>query len=219
MPDQEFKPRETMRSAELRGQLMHMLARGFMHPSADFHKAVSSGRYQDWLGQLARAYAGETEVIGPVNINAMQFEAAYISLFHAGNPEVIGLHAGNYDLLLDGRSRAEFMLDYVSWYKHFGLEVRQGDSTAELPDHLVCQFEFLAWLAGLEADPDQSRELQSGYRAARNDFLTRHLLPFLDLLRANLSERAEPPVIFYTNLLELAILICNRMTVTNQVAL
>ena len=212
MMSPQAKLEEQAGPAELRAELMRMLALGFMHPDAQFHEQICSGSYQSWLNQLTLAYIGEPAGLVTVDVCATDFEAGYIGLFHTGMPgsKSIGLHAGDHDDMLDGRGRPEFMLDYVNWYKHFGLQVHHGSTTSELPDHLVCQFEFLAWLAGLEATPGHSSELTSGYRSAQHDFLNLQLLPFLNLLQEALAGVDEIPVTFYQTILEFAVAICKK---------
>ena len=83
------------------------------------------------------------------------------------------------------------MLEYSRWYKHFGLKVRQDDQSNELPDHLVCQLEFLAWLANLESANTDKPTLESGYQRAQQDFIQRHLQPFLAIVIPALAREVE----------------------------
>ena len=90
-------------------------------------------------------------------------------------------NAANYKELLGSGSHPEFLLEYNGWNSLFALKTNEDDHANELPDHIVCQFEFLAWLAHLEADCADRPELQQGYQAAQRDFCQRHLLPLLEL--------------------------------------
>ncbi len=102
---------------------------------------------------------------------------------------IVSLNSADYDELLSGNDRPTFLLRYSQWYRHFGLRIAEDDNL--LPDHLVCQLEFLAWLAQLEYRTEAGPELQRGYRKAQQDFIERELLPLLPLLQRALGHEAQ----------------------------
>jgi TorA maturation chaperone TorD len=61
----------------------------------------------------------------------------------------------------------------------------------------VCQLEFLAWLAHLEAEAGEDGDARRGYQRAQRDFLQRHLKPFLALLVEKLPQIQDSPVSDY----------------------
>lgn len=175
-----------------RSQLFQLLALGFVHPVVELHETLVDGSYQTRLREVARDGFEIDVALEAVSNTFADYEAHYIRSFQVGSrgkPQ-INLNAGDYSSLLDGGSRPEFLLDYSAWYRHFGLKTNEDDQSNELPDHLVCQLEFMAWLSHLEASnlkttgesDSNDSELKRGYQSAQRDFCERHLLPFLELL-------------------------------------
>ena len=100
--------------------------------------------------------------------------------------------------LLDGRPRPEVLLDHVRFYRHFGLKVRGHGEDNELPDHLCCQLEAMAWLGELEARARREHGPGGGIERAQADFLDKLLIPFLDrfvpTLELEISSRGGDPL-------------------------
>ncbi len=174
-----------------RARFFQLAALGFAHPRAEWHAELQSGE----LGRLlqASALAGFSEAL-PLIQTDLQFpeqEAAYIDLFQVGRrgrPRV-HLNAGEYGELCGEHSRPELLLRYSSWYRHFGLAAALEGEHTELPDHLVCQLEFLCWLCQLEAGSKDSACID-GYRQAQADFIEQQLLPLLTLLTEAIEQQA-----------------------------
>ena len=168
--------------AESRSRLFVLLARGFGYPTREFFTQVDDGAYGRAVGDAYRAAFGE----GPTpSLHVGDFESwetEYATLFDVGRRgrPLISLSAGDHDDLIDGRERPQFLLEYVRWYSHFGLKTHREASSRELPDHLTCQLEFMAWLTHLEATAGDGEALRSGYRHAQFDFCQRLLRPFVD---------------------------------------
>ncbi len=174
-----------------RARFFQLAALGFAHPRAEWHAELQSGE----LGRLlqASAEAGFSESLPLIRSNTSfaQQEAAYIDLFQVGRrgrPRV-HLNAGEYGELCGEHSRPELLLRYASWYRHFGLAAALEGEHTELPDHLVCQLEFLCWLCQLEAGSTDSGCID-GYRQAQADFIEQQLLPLMSLLTAALAQQA-----------------------------
>ncbi|MEH6471584.1 MAG: molecular chaperone TorD family protein [Halopseudomonas sp.] len=179
--------------SQARSELMQLLALGWSHPTPERYQLIADGSYQAVLAQVTQLYFGAPCELNLPLLPFSDFESLYIELFSVGNngKPAVGLNAGDYGQLLDGQPRPEFMQQYAGWYKHFGIKVRQSEQSNEQPDHLVCQLEFLAWLAKLEADHDGKPVLQNGYQRAQRDFLQRHLQPFLAIAIPKLEQQVS----------------------------
>ena len=196
-------------NAAARSQLYQLLALGFVHPVAECHQLMVNGSYLLALARASHAACGIDTVIGQPQNQFADFEAAYIDLFQVGKrgQPVVHLNAGDYKELLGSGSRPEFLLEYSGWYRHFGLKTNEDDQANELPDHIVCQFEFLAWLSHLEQSSADKPKLQQGYQCAQRDFCERHLQQFLELLVTALQKenRKLPINPFFLNLSTLSL--------------
>ncbi|MBE9540617.1 MAG: molecular chaperone TorD family protein [Proteobacteria bacterium] len=183
-------------TARARSQLFQLLALGFVHPTEEFHRLLENGSYPLALARAAHAALGMDIVIGHTLADYSDYEADYINLFQMGKrgQPIIHLNAGDYEELLDGGSRPEFLLEYSGWYRHFGLKTNEDDQANELPDHIVCQLELLAWLTHLESTTS-SPESQTDYQRAQRDFFQRHFYPMLELLvTAMQRENSKNPI-------------------------
>jgi DMSO reductase family type II enzyme chaperone len=152
-----------------------LLALGFAHPAADRHRLMVAGDYTSALSE-----AGIAADLPPVNEDFTEFEADYINLFQLGSRgrPVVSLNAADHSVMGGSENRPEFLLSYSSWYRHFGLRVVEGEGANELPDHLVCQLEFMCWLSHLVSVNTDSEN----YVLAQRDFMLRQLRPFLEAL-------------------------------------
>ena len=179
--------------ARHRSRLLILLSQGFSHPNEAFHQQLLDGTYQTAVSQAHVGIFGQIFSLPEVTSSLVDYEALYIELFHIGKngAPIVGLHAGDYSDLLDGQPRPESMLDYNRWYRHFGLKVSQTDPSLDLPDHLVCQLQFLAWLSHLEAEVAPGSNSVASYRHAQRDFIQRHAEPFITRVADGLT-RARP---------------------------
>jgi len=182
-------------SAGARSRLFQLIALGFAHPVPEFHRVLADGSYLAALTSItAEAVACDT-MLPFTQCSFADFEADYIYLFQMGRggKPIIALTAGDHKELSQEQGRPEFLLQYTAWYKHFGLKINENEGANELPDHLVCQLEFISWLSHLEDTAEDNGALQHGYRSAQRDFLQRHLQPFLGLLVTELQHAADRP--------------------------
>jgi putative dimethyl sulfoxide reductase chaperone len=176
--------------ASARSRFFQLLALGFSHPVVEFHSLLASG---DFLQSLEEAADSGFSIHGEPAMSDgsfVEFEAAYIDLFqigHRGKPRV-HLRASEYEQIARDDSHPQILLQYSSWYKHFGLQTSEGDFGSELPDNIICQLEFMAWLAHLEAGASSKPDILEGYQRAQRDFCDRHLLPVLNLLVVSLQQ-------------------------------
>ena len=187
-----------------RSQAWQLFALLFVHPQRRLHACLADGSFQAALaGAMTRA-GHDGYLAATVPASFPDFEAGYIGLFDTGRngrPSV-PLNAAEYEALRHGRSRSEQMLEYLRCYRYFGVRLKPDAQANELPDHLSCQLEFMAWLAHLEAGTGD-RELARGYVRAQRDFLTRLLRPQLREMRVRLAGAVEVPAFFNSVITEL----------------
>ena len=90
------------------------------------------------------------------------------------------------------------MQRYARFYRHFGVRTREAGEGNELPDHLTCQLEFMAWLVHLEARAHAEDADAAGYQRAQRDFLVKLMAPFCqataERLRAETRKRGSDPL-------------------------
>jgi DMSO reductase family type II enzyme chaperone len=191
-------------SAGARSRLFQMIALGFAHPVPELHSVLADGSYTKTLSSITAEAVACGALLPFTQCSFADFEADYIHLFQMGRggKPIIALTAGDHKELNKEQGRPEFLLQYTAWYKHFGLKMNQDEGANELPDHLVCQLEFMSWLSHLEDAAQEDFALQHGYRCAQRDFLQRHLQPFLELLATELQRAADRP---HSNPLHLAL--------------
>lgn len=182
-------------TASTRSRMFQLLALGFAHPVAEFYQLLTDGSYARALTSSSAGAVGCHCYLPPQQGTFAEFEADYIHLFQMGRggKPIIALTAGDHKELNNEQGRPEFLLQYTAWYKHFGLKMNEDEGANELPDHLVCQLELMAWLSHLEDSAAQEPALQQGYQSAQRDFLQRHLQVFLELLVTELQRAAERP--------------------------
>lgn len=182
-------------SAGARSRLFQLIALGFAHPVPELHQILSDGSYIKALKSNAVKATACFTALPYAQCSFTDFEVDYIHLFQMGRggKPIIALTAGDHKELNKEQGRPEFLLQYTAWYKHFGLKMDENEGANELPDHLVCQLEFMSWLSHLEDTAEDDGALQRGYRSAQRDFLRRHLQPFLELLVTELQCAADRP--------------------------
>jgi DMSO reductase family type II enzyme chaperone len=192
-----------------------LLALGFVHPVAEFHRVLANGSYPLALTGAAQAAYGIDGIVGQAQNQFADYEADYIHVFQVGKrgQPIVHLSACDYSELLGSGSRPEFLLEYSGWYRLFGLKTNEDDQANEFPDHIVCQLEFLAWLAHLEQSSADQPELQRGYQCAQRDFCELHLQQFLELLLTKLQKenRKSPVNSFFLNLSVLSLEVVTAM--------
>ena len=210
-------------SAPSRSKLFQLLALGFTHPVEAFHRVLVEDGYRQALISAASATGCPVNFTHRESSDFEAFESDFILLFQMGRrgKPLVSLNAADHPDIACERGRPEILLEYSGWYRHFGLRANQEGETNELPDHLVCQLEFLAWLAHLEAGAADGTELRQGYQLAQRDFLQRHLQTFLESLVTSFQQRAagaghEP---FYRSLAALSLELTDAMLVQFETAI
>lgn len=179
-----------------------LLSIAFAHPIPEITGQLADGRFQSALaGHLETAF-GRVPPLPRLALDPAGFETAWIALFERGarGRPPAPLCAGEYMALLDGRPRPEVLLDHVRFYRHFGLKVRGHGEDNELPDHLCCQLEAMAWLGELEARARRKGKPANGLERAQADFLDKLLIPFFEhfvpTLKLEVSRRGGSDPLF-----------------------
>lgn len=182
-------------TANARSQLFQLLALGFTHPVAAFHRVLADGSYAQALVTAAAKAQCSGNFSHTETHGFDDFEADYIHQFQIGRggKPCMALTAGDHKAIAQEQGRPEFLLEYSGWYRHFGLRINEDEAANELPDHLVCQLEFMAWLAHLEDSSQGKPESLLGYQRAQRDFLQRHLQPYLEVVVTELQHLAGRP--------------------------
>ena len=82
------------------------------------------------------------------------------------------------------RDQTDLYQELIRWYDHFGLKRRDG---GELPDHLAIMLEFLQFLTFQEHANAGDRAAVRSLNKAQGDFITRHLVPMVTEIIAQLD--------------------------------
>ncbi|MFO1091440.1 MAG: molecular chaperone TorD family protein [Hyphomicrobiales bacterium] len=86
------------------------------------------------------------------------------------------------------REQADLFEELVRWYSFFELK-RAG--SAELPDHVAVELDFLQFLTWREDAALQAGEDVADLRRAERDFIQRHLVPIAGGLSSALADRHD----------------------------
>jgi DMSO reductase family type II enzyme chaperone len=95
--------------------------------------------------------------------------AAFLEAF---DPAVAREACSLHEAAHAGEHRSTLFEELVRFYAHFGLARRES---AELPDHVGVELEFMHFLTAREAAAGARGEDVRGLRLAQRDFLARHL--------------------------------------------
>ncbi|MGB5831397.1 MAG: molecular chaperone TorD family protein [Thiohalocapsa sp.] len=199
---------DQIRRAQARSRTWQLLSLAFAHPVAELHPQFADGRFaQAFESAIDEALEtglgtspGEPAELPSARVPFQEFEAQYITLFNTGpkGRPLVPLCAAGYSALLDGEPPPSLLLRYVQFYRHFGLKIRTGGEESELPDHLTCQLECLAWLTHLETRSLAQGDSAKGYRQAQHDFIDRllgpHCAQFAPRLARTVNERGYDPL-------------------------
>ncbi len=180
--------------ADAKSAIYRLAAAAFGHPLPEFQHALEDGSFHAAFNGAWQQVTGRHWPNTSASKDFAALEAGYIDTFahgRAGKPRV-ALLAGEYEHLLDGKTRPAFILDVRAFYKHFGLQAATDDEgQAEEPDHLTDMLEFMAVLSHLEARALERRADPDGFRRAQRDFLRRYLLSLLDTIHHGLAAESH----------------------------
>lgn len=167
-------------------------AAAFAYPDREGMEAIRSGALAGALRQLLGAV--DPELPKGVDWAALQdcgaddefLPVEFTRLFAAGeNGPCCPLEGRCY-----GSAGMEATEDLVRFYDFFGLSLSEGQR--EEPDHLLTELEFLHYLAYQEATLAAADESTEGLMRAQRDFITRHPLAWVPVLRSRLTTHGSP---------------------------
>ena len=178
-------PAGTQRAAA-RCSLYRLCAVSLAHPVPETWQSLKEGKLQEAIAAAWFSVQGRAWPVSPVSHGTAEaFEAAYIAVFlHGpGGKPAISLLAGDHEDLLSGQTRPVFMLNISEFYRHFKLQAAvEDEGRSDEPDHLITMLEFMAVLTHLESRALTQHKDASGLRRAQRDFLSRYLIPLVDVV-------------------------------------
>lgn len=168
-----------------RGAVYGLLARLFEEPDAETYEKLAAGEVGRHLSDLVAQAGLERDLTVPslrTEDDRELLGARFNDLFEVGYPEPpVPLYESAYH---DEGRWEEINVDLARAYDYFGVSI--DDSRREHHDHLVLELEFAGYLARLAAVEDRE-----DVRAARRDFLDRHLVGFADDLASAIEDEVE----------------------------
>ncbi len=183
------------------------LSRAFAYPERGFIDLLGStegaGGLSDFLSSQPFQLAWRDELQSSSTWENL--EAEYIEKFDVGNHQTppCSLHEG---VIRGNVTRVEAFTDLLRCYDYFG--VKLSESPRRYPDYLGVQLEFMAFLGHkvtqLEGNGGDSVPL----RRAQRDFLERHLLSWVPLLKERIERSVSES--FYKSLSRLLLCFLER---------
>jgi TorA maturation chaperone TorD len=177
-------------------QRLHLVVRDRLLPAA-----------ADWLrgqseidevplsrGELPAEFLQPSLPLGRLPNSFEQFVDAYYRLFGLVAAGGCPLYATEYIPAKHAVQRSQKLADIAGYYRAFGLQL--SPQYRERPDHIVCQFQFMAWLAELErrawtSNDELSQERCQICRRAQERFFGEHVASWTPCL-ATLIVRHDP---------------------------
>jgi DMSO reductase family type II enzyme chaperone len=173
-----------------RAGVYHTFSRLFVVPDQETYDTAVKG---EWPGKLREAaellpYDFDFGVSALADSVALvDYDAEYQRLF-GGNGEdpAASIFAGNY---ADGE-RSDRVDEIIRQFEYFGLKA-SGQSRS--PDHLATELEFMQYLAFKEA-ASASPRLSASFHRAQEDFVERHLVPWLPAFAGKVEQANALPI-------------------------
>lgn len=161
----------------------------------DMWTAASRSRH---YGVLARMFhdpsfgSTETELELRVPPPSSDYAVAFVEAF---DPAVSSTACSLWEGTYASQDRSGLFEELARYYEHFGLA---RSLSAELPDHIGVELEFMHFLAYLEHEKQQCGDDVSDLHLAQKDFLSRHLLRLACGIQSN-CRSTEPRIGAMTN--------------------
>ena len=172
-----------MLSPEERSIIYQRLAQVFSYPGEEDYAGLVDDSYLEpflLLGRDVESLLSKTSY--PVSLEELQQQ--YTGLFdvgRGGSGPPCPLYEGPYR---PDWGRSKIFEELLRFYDFFGLEL--SPDSRELPDHLTVELEFMHFLTFQEA----SSEDPAPFQRAQRDFLNRHLVNWVPMLRQRIDEVA-----------------------------
>jgi DMSO reductase family type II enzyme chaperone len=166
---------------EERSLIYGRLSRVFSYPLKDDYEAIIGGYYLEPFYLLGEEIISLLERISyPSSLEEWQQE--YTQLFDVGmgtGGPPCPLYEGCYR---PDWGRSKLFEELLRFYDFFGLGL--SPDSRELPDHLTVELEFMHFLTYQEAKAEDN----ISYLRAQRDFLKRHLIPWLPIVKQRIDE-------------------------------
>jgi len=190
-------------TTSVRCRLYQLFALAFTYPDRQWVEAIRAGEFACSLEELLTAL--DRKLLQGLDRGALcdagdcedALAAEYTRLFDInseGGP--LSLYGGHHR-----GGRTHTMEEVLRFYKHFGLQL--DESVHELPDHIVCELEFLHFMTFQEAKILAEGGDASHYRRGQRDFVARQLMTWIPGLSEQLGGRKALP--FFAELLRLLV--------------
>ena len=158
-------------------------------PNPEIYLAYRTGLYTEKLNGIMGEIGYPEVLLKQIPTTFQDFESNYIELFDVGvpNPPYPLLETHYYT-----RDPAPAVIhENIMFYKAFGLELQ---SEKELPNHLIHQLEFLAYLTNLLENDNLnlSMEFKKGVLQAKIDYLSRHIFNWYPKMVQSMEENGLP---------------------------
>jgi TorA maturation chaperone TorD len=194
-----------------RQRLYRFLAHGYTYPRPAFHQGLRQPelwQQMQTVGEvlgpavhsaIARLENGRRPGYGGNGPTLFDLRIEYTYLFINAVPH---LPAPPYESAYSGLGllMGEPVSQVLSAYREAGLDM--GDARGLLPDHVVAELEFMAFLAGQEAATAQDAPAQArAWQARQQRFLAEHLLCWSPAFLTRIEKHARRP--FYVQIADL----------------
>ncbi len=162
------------------------LARAFAYPEQGFVDLLGSAEGAGGLSGLLASLPFQLAWSDQLQSSSTweNLEAEYIEKFDVGNHQTppCSLHEG---VIRGNVTRVETFTDLLRCYDYFGVKLSQGQR--RYPDYLGVQLEFMAFLGHKVTQVERDGGDSVPLRRAQRDFLERHLLSWVPLLKEEIE--------------------------------
>lgn len=144
--------------------------------SAEMFSAMQAAARCRQYGYWAKAFHNPSFCLDgqtldlPLPPAAPDHAAAFLDAF---DPAVSETACSLWEGAYVAQDRSGLFEELARFYDHFGLA---RAASAELPDHIAVELEFMHFLTHLEHEMHRRGGIDGGLRLAQRDFLSRHLL-------------------------------------------
>lgn len=148
------------------------------YPDADLFDLVASGEIEGAVAKAGELAGGDAPPQPPAWTrkprSLEEWQALHLSTFEVGvTGPAIPVQESFY---AEASSASQVIRENFLFYRHFGYPLADDPSPH---DSLVKQLGFLAYLESLLGSPETSTDERESLERARDDFLDRHLRPWL----------------------------------------
>lgn len=178
-----------------RSRVYGLLAIGLGFPDLESHAGFSDGRLIIEMQQALEVCMPDladyfSEQISPrlkLTCSFEDFEALFLTAFEINTPvPSAALYEGVH---VQQSNRPALILELKGFYRNFGLIMDARGN--ELEDTLTAELEFMHFLSAKQAQAELDGLPPNAYQRAQRDFLERHLVAWLPLVRAEVNAKVS----------------------------